>query len=194
MTIYAKGTVESGVKYVKRNFLPGRTFRDQADFEAPLAEWNAPVADVRVHGTPHARPLDRFERERAALLPTAGQPGFRLQAPLPRSGAEDSLVSFETNRYSVPFPLIGQPGEVQRHGAERHSLHRGRPVAVQPLLAGKHQLRILPEPGPGAMARTARRRVPTPLGPGAAPARWPEEVEVRDLTLYEQLLSAEGAP
>jgi transposase len=31
-----KGKVESGVKYVKRNFLPGRTFRDLADFNAQL--------------------------------------------------------------------------------------------------------------------------------------------------------------
>ena len=33
-----KGKVESGVKYVKRNFLPGQTFIDQADFDAQLAE------------------------------------------------------------------------------------------------------------------------------------------------------------
>ena len=34
-----KGKVESGVKYVKRNFLPGRTFIDLVDFQAQLDEW-----------------------------------------------------------------------------------------------------------------------------------------------------------
>jgi transposase len=29
-----KGKVESGVKYVKRNFLPGRSFRDLDDFNS----------------------------------------------------------------------------------------------------------------------------------------------------------------
>jgi hypothetical protein len=46
-----KGKVESGVKYVKRNFLPGRTFVDLVDFQAQLDEWTATIADCRVHGT-----------------------------------------------------------------------------------------------------------------------------------------------
>ena len=54
-----KGKVESGVKYFKRNFLAGRRFRDDLDFNEQLAEWMAPVADVSVHGTTHERPLDR---------------------------------------------------------------------------------------------------------------------------------------
>ena len=61
-----KGKVESGVKYFKRNFLAGRRFRDDLDFNEPWHEWTATVADVRVHGTTHERPIDRFARERAA--------------------------------------------------------------------------------------------------------------------------------
>lgn len=75
-----KGKVESGVKYVKRNFLPGRTFVDLVDFQAQLDEWTATIADRRVHGTTHEVPLARFEREREHLggpaqLP-AGGPGL----------------------------------------------------------------------------------------------------------------------
>ena len=33
-----KGKVESAVKYVKRNFLPGRAFIDQLDFDEQLAQ------------------------------------------------------------------------------------------------------------------------------------------------------------
>lgn len=57
-----KGKVEAGVKYFRRNFLPGRRFRDDLDFREQLEEWTATVADVRVHGTTHERPLDRFAR------------------------------------------------------------------------------------------------------------------------------------
>jgi len=44
-----KGKVESGVKYVKRNFVPGRVFRDLEDFNEQLAAWQAEVADLREH-------------------------------------------------------------------------------------------------------------------------------------------------
>ena len=58
-----KGKVESGVKYVKRNFLPGRVFRDLEDFNEQLAAWQAEVADLRDHGTTHEPPIERFARE-----------------------------------------------------------------------------------------------------------------------------------
>jgi hypothetical protein len=109
-----KGKVESGVKYVKGNFLPGRRFCDQQDFDEQLVEWMVEVADVRVHGTTHERPIDRFSGEREHLMVTAGQPGFRLEALASRTVATDYLVSFETNRYSVPFRLIGETVQVQR--------------------------------------------------------------------------------
>ena len=40
-----KGKVESGVKYLRQNFLPGRGFVDLADFQSQLAEWTATIAD-----------------------------------------------------------------------------------------------------------------------------------------------------
>src|SRR5712664_1660782 len=114
-----KGKVESGVKYFKRNFLPGRTFVDEQDLRTQLGQWQAEIADVRLHGTTHERPTDRFAREQSTLIATGGQPGFRLEASQPRRVADDYLVSFETNRYSVPFTLIGHTVEVTRRGGRR---------------------------------------------------------------------------
>jgi hypothetical protein len=108
-----KGKVESGVKYVKRNVLPRRTFVDGVDFEAQLDEWNATIADRRLHGTTHELPITRFERERGQLVPLAGQHSFQQEARVSRLVAEDYLGSLETNRHSVPFRLIGQRVEVQ---------------------------------------------------------------------------------
>jgi transposase len=186
-----KGKVESGVKYVKRNFLPGRRFRDQVDFDEQLIEWNATVADERIHGTTHEQPIRRFERERAQLVPTAAQPGFGLQARLSRIVADDYLVSVRTNRYSVPFHLIGKTVEVEQCGAMLRFYHREALVAVHEVCAATHQLVIVPEHGPGPIARNARRLYGLP-----APARAPTmpEVEVRDLAVYERLLGAEARP
>jgi transposase len=179
-----KGKVESGVKYFRRNFLPGRSFRDDTDFGEQIATWTHEVADVRVHGTTHERPIDRFALEAPALLVTVGHPSFRLETVHRRVVAEDYLVSFETNRYSVPFRLIGQEVEVRRRGSQLELHHRGAPVVTHALLPGKYQVRILPEHGPGPIARTQRATRSTPAPPSA---RTPVEVEVRDLETYDAL-------
>jgi transposase len=181
-----KGKVESGVKYFKGNFLPGREFVDDVHLHEQLVEWMATIADVRIHGTTHERPIDRFAQEQAALLPTGGQPSFRLEAPLIRIVADDWLVSIDTNRYSVPFTLIGQPVEAHRRNGHLRVFHRGVLVAEHPELDGKHQVRILPEHGPGASARTVRLRHSTPTGSHGPAAT--ALVEVRDLAVYDALV------
>lgn len=179
-----KGKVESGVKYFRRNFLPGRSFVDHEDFRDQLAEWTTTIADLRLHGTTHERPIDRFERERDALTTRGSRPSFQLEAPRSRIVASDYLVSVDTNRYSVPFRLIGQVVDVLQRADEVRILHDGRVVAVHPALAGHHQLRIDPAHGPGAAARIARQRRSTPW-PSAPHASDPVEVEVRDLAVYD---------
>ena len=187
-----KGKVEAGVKYVKRNFLPGRTFVDVVDFQLQLDEWNATIADRRLHGTTHEMPLARFERERGQLLPIGGQRCFQQEARVSRIVAEDYLVSLDTNRYSVPFRLIGQRVEVQRRSDTVHIFYRDREVAIHPVLPGTHQFRILPEHGPGACARTSRQRRSTWSDSAMSPGTLPE-VEVRDLACYEALCSGATA-
>ena len=182
-----KGKVESGVKYFRRNFLPGRTFIDDVDLDEQLRQWMVEIADQRIHGTTHERPIDRFAEEQRHLVRTTGHPSFRLEAVQPRIVAEDYLVSFETNRYSVPFTLIGQPVEVLRRAGRVEIFHRGTLVTEHPELPGKHQLRILPEHGPGAIARTARRLRSSRSPMSSAPTPF-AEVEVRDLAVYDTLL------
>ncbi len=182
-----KGKVESGVKYFRRNFLPGRTFVDDVDLDEQLRQWMTEIADQRIHGTTHERPIDRFAEEQRHLVGTAGHPSFRLEARQPRVVADDYLVSFETNRYSVPFTLIGQAVEVLRGAGRVAIFHRGTLVAEHPELPGKYQLRILPEHGPGAIARTARR-LRSSRSPMSSASTAFAEVEVRDLAVYDTLL------
>jgi hypothetical protein len=143
------------------------------------------IADVRIHGTTHERPVDRFVQEQPLLLTSRGQPSFRLEARQVRVVAADYLVSLDTNRYSVPFTLIGQTVDVLRRAGMIEVFHRGQPVATHPELAGKHQLRILPEHGPGAIARITRQRASTLAPPLRDPRQLGPAVEVRDLSLYE---------
>jgi len=179
-----KGKVEFGVKYLKRNFLVGRTFIDLDAVREQVVTWNHEIADVRIHGTTHERPIDRFTTEQEQLLPIGARPGYRLEARYSRTVADDYLVSLDTNRYSVPFALIGQPVEIQRRDGGVQVFHRGRLVATHPELTGRYQLRILPEHGPGPIARNQRLRTSTTTAP--APSALPA-VEVRDLATYDTL-------
>lgn len=186
-----KGKVESGVKYLKRNFLVGREFVDDVHLGDALLDWTMTIADQRIHGTTHERPIARFAAERDYLLPTAHQPTFRLEARYPRVVAENFLVSLDTNRYSVPFRFIGRTVEVQRREGRIVIHSHGQVIAEHPELPGRHQVRLLPEHGPGAVARTTRQpqlhAVERPGRPWTVPT-----VEVRDLAVYEACAQAGG--
>jgi transposase len=69
-----KGKVERPVRYLRGNFVYGRTFLHDADLDQQRQRWLDRVANVRVHGTTRERPTDRFEREERFLLqPLAGR-------------------------------------------------------------------------------------------------------------------------
>lgn len=187
-----KGKVESGVKYVKRNFLIGREFVDDVQLGEELLEWTTTTADQRIHGTTHERPIDRFAAERPYLLSTMHQPAFRLEATYPRVVADDFLVSLDTNRYSVPFGLIGRTVEVQRREGRVLIRYRGQLVVDHPELLGRYQLRVLPEHGPGAVARNSRQPQLHAVERVTRPSTMPV-VEVRDLAVYEACAQAGGA-
>ncbi len=183
-----KGKVESGVKYLKGNFAVGRVFRDLEDFNAQLAAWQAEVADVRIHGTTHQRPIDRFAQEAAALVPTGAQPSFLQAMVRDRVVAEDWLVSVEGNRYSVPFGLIGKTVQVLRQGATWVIRHRGQVVTEHAVLAGRACLSVHPEHGPGAAARNARLKYSDVPQSRLHAVDLQAQVQVRELAVYDQLI------
>jgi transposase len=102
-----KGIVEAGVKYVKGNFLPARSFRDLADLNAQARLWVMDEAGRRRHGTTGVAPLARFEPEKPLMQP--------LPAIAPDLGVwtrllvhRDCHVQFDYALYSAPFTLVGK--------------------------------------------------------------------------------------
>ena len=63
-----KGKVERPVRYVRGNFVYGRTFLHDADLDHQRQLWLERVANVRLHGTTRERPRVRFDREERFLL------------------------------------------------------------------------------------------------------------------------------
>lgn len=111
------------MKFVKGNFLAGRTFYAAADLAQECAAWIRRVNEER--------PSDATERLPAALL-AEERPRFQsLPATADDYGifdsvmvSRESLVTIETNRYSVPVRWIGQAITARLH-AERIALYQG---------------------------------------------------------------------
>jgi transposase len=100
---HEKGRVENAVRYVKNNFLAGRTFNSFTDCNQQAAFWRDERANVRIHGTMKARPVDIFrEKEHAVLIPLP-KTDYDTRSVCSVKCSSQGLVRFDTNRYSVPF-------------------------------------------------------------------------------------------
>ncbi len=103
-----KGRVESGVKYVKNNFVPLKTFRSFPDANRQLLSWIMEHAGVRIHGTTFRKPLEVFtETEKPFLQPLPDVPveiGIWTKVKV----QSNCHVQFEKAYYSVPFDLVHQ--------------------------------------------------------------------------------------
>jgi len=182
-----KGKVESGVKYVKRNALAGRRFASWAALEAWLEEWAATVSDVRVHGTTHERPIDRFARE--TLTPLGSQPPYHYTAPRRRIVAADALVAIAAGRYSVPVRYVGQTVDV-RETATHYVIVAGDRCIAQHAKAGRHAVVMEPAHYAGLLRPGVAPRTDAPQWDPAYHALG--AVEVRDLAIYETLSGIGG--
>jgi transposase len=137
-----KGKDERGVGYVKRNAIAGHRFDSPGALEAHLAWWMREVADVRVHGTTGELPMTRFrEKEMAALRPLDGRTTFQPIRECVRRVHADACIEVETNRYSVPWRLIGETVSVLVNEQVR-VVHAGQEVAVHARLAGQRRTSI----------------------------------------------------
>ena len=103
-----KGRVESGVKYVKNNFVPLRKFRTLADANDQLSRWLLQTAGNRTHGTTHQKPLTMFaETEKHLLKPLPDVP-VQIATWTTVKVHGNCHVQFEKAYYSAPFKLVRQ--------------------------------------------------------------------------------------
>jgi transposase len=167
-----KGKVESGVHYLKRNFLAGRPPARLPDANTAALDWCLTTAGERTHGTTQAQPRLQFEaHERAALrpLPTTA---YDLALWKEATVARDCYIVFDTSFYSVPFRLIGQTVRV-RGGTQRvqlyttdYALVATHPRAAAPGERHTHLGHLPPEKVPGLLqTRDGCRAAAGDIGP-----------------------------
>ncbi len=134
-----KGKVESGVKYVKNNFLRGLDHRDFERLSADLRTWTDGVANRRTHGTTKRIPFEVWQNnERDALLglPTLRYEFYHVEE---RKVTKFGHVIFRNNYYSVPYTLVGQTLRLFTNGSLLRISHQEQEVALHPVLNDKGQ-------------------------------------------------------
>ena len=126
----SKGIVERRNGWFEKSFMPGREFASPADFNEQFADWLA-GANARVVRTTGARPVDRLDTDRAAMLPLPPVPpitGWHKQVRLGR----DYYVTIARNDYSVNPTWIGRMVDVHADLERVQARVEGRLVADHP--------------------------------------------------------------
>ena len=103
-----KGRVESGVAYVKKNFLAGLELPDFHAINPAAQHWLTHIANVRIHGETREKPLEMFQEEKAGLLPLPPHP-YDIATLSQVRASSQFRVTLDTNHYSVPAEYAGAP-------------------------------------------------------------------------------------
>ncbi|WP_406515652.1 IS21 family transposase [Streptomyces sp. NBC_00873] len=197
----AKGLVERANGYLETSFLPGRTFSGPDDFNTQLTGW-LQIANRRTHRAIAARPADRWEADRAQMLPVppvAPPHWWRFQTRIGR----DHYIRVDTCDYSVHPRAIGHRVLVRADNEDITVTLTDTPstgagtetVARHPRCWARHQ--TLTDPEHAEAARLLRGEVWHQQAAGAATAHTaalaPDnlgvEVEQRELGTYDRMFT-----
>jgi transposase len=124
---HEKGKIESGIKFLRTNFWPLRTFADLADVNRQVRKWLDTVANVRVHRTTLKRPTERFADVHLRPLPEL-LPDCRQTKTL--GVYKDFAVRFDANTYTVPPWAIGKQVTLKANQETVTIFYQNRTIAT----------------------------------------------------------------
>jgi transposase len=133
-----KGRVESGVGYVKKNFLNGTEFTDFSVVNPAAQAWLNEISNVREHGETHRRPVDLFAEERGVLR-TANPNPYDLARVISLRASSQFRITLDTNRYSVPAEFANQRLTVKAYPDRICVYHQDRLIARHLRSFDRHQ-------------------------------------------------------
>jgi transposase len=139
-----KGRVENGVRYLKQSFLHGLALEQFAPLNPAARVWLESVANVRVHGATHQRPVDLFGRERPSLQPL---PAAAYDVGVNHTVTANSQfrVTLDTNRYSVPSEYASRRLTLRVYPDRLVIYHEHKLIAEHPRRYERHQDYLNPD-------------------------------------------------
>ena len=98
----SKGKVENVVGFVKKNFLPGRTYLNDQSLNESCIDWLSRTGNGRMHAGTQKIPYQEWLIEREKLHPYYKQP--TATPPLfPYKVRKDNTISYKGNFYTLPL-------------------------------------------------------------------------------------------
>jgi transposase len=185
-----KGKVESGVKYVRRNFLCGLQGREPTgleDLNAQLHTWVWSVANQRVHGTTHQAVQARWDADQFSLQPMSGKPPYPYLDDELRKVARDGFVAWQGSRYSVPWIYAGKEVWVRGGTGDVEIRYGDRRIAQHGEAPRRHVIMRNPEHHEGIPLGARQERKTLVHIRSQAPV-----VEIRPLDAYESVALGGG--
>ncbi|MYL65487.1 IS21 family transposase [Bacillus hwajinpoensis] len=182
-----KGKVENVVGYVKKNFLQRRHSKTLEGLNKEVRTWLDQTANRKVHQTTQAPPETRFQHEQKYLAKSNSKPLFPISHWEIRSVSKDCFISYQGNRYSVPYRYVGQELKIKQtlnHHLEIYDAYEC--IARHPIMKGKAKDHIQIEHYKGL--KMTSEGLPTQ---SHLQSTKEIEVEQRSLQIYDQLESGD---
>ena len=176
-----KGCVERTNGYLETSFLPGRRFADRDDFNTQLGDWLETKANVRTHSGLRCRPSERIDEDLAAMMPlppVLPDMDWHHDLRLPA----DHWVRHHTNDYSVHPKAVGRRVHVVVNDASVVVTLSSEVVARHDRVLAAHVTVTDPAHDRARLAARALAEAPKPTT---------DEVEVRDLAVYDRATGTE---
>jgi transposase len=183
-----KGKVESGVKYVRRNFWQGLTsIGGLDDLNQKCRQWLDEVANPRVHGTTGRVPMEMLKEEKLQALPQ--RPPYPAYPAILRTVSRDCLVSYKGCQYSVPAEWAGKQVWVRPVSQDRIVVSANGKIIAEQALEPILKRVVINEAHYGSLKGRPRPKRVRPQVRIEPPTM---EVERRPLSEYEALREVAG--
>lgn len=128
-----KGKVESGIKYVKNNFLKRLTHRQYELLQGEIAHWTRQICNRRLHGTTRKVPqavFEEVERKSLGRLPAQRYEFFEIEK---RKVNSYGHIAYRYNYYSVPAGHAGKEVVIKSNGSLVKVYNGNEQIAVHAL-------------------------------------------------------------
>jgi transposase len=125
-----KGKVERPFSYIRSSFFNGSEFSGLPALNEKARNWLDNVANVRIHATTQVVPFDRIKDEN--LNPFRGA-DYVLEQSQMRKSSKDCYISFEGNRYSIPYQYSRRDLMVKHRGEDLRIFYGNELIATHKL-------------------------------------------------------------
>jgi transposase len=168
-----KGKIENTVKYVKNNFYKGRAFTSMEDLNNQCMLWLEKV-NSKIHGTTGRIPDEMAKEE--DLNSIDGMPDYSIHINEHRKVSRDCYVSYEGNRYSVPWKYAGREASVSK--TDKIVIKIDDETIIHDILAGTGRISRNKAHFEGLLKSIRDQNL----------LKFEQSVEKRDLKKYEEMI------